>query len=150
MLQSYWKYLHSAALALVLGAMLPIVGWAAVPEGLSAKQVEALELRVAERWQSMIDRDYGRTWEFCTPAYREVFPKALYVHNFSYAVQWELTSVEVVDYDAVAAVASVAVRVMSIPTKQTSSASKAVGAVPVTINERWIFIDQKWWHSANI
>jgi hypothetical protein len=38
---------------------------------------------------------------------------------------------------------------MSSPIKQTSAASVAIGAVPVTINERWMFIDGEWWHSAN-
>ena len=61
-----------------------------------------------------------------------------------------MTAVEVVNYDAAAAVASVAVRVMSRPTKLTSTASRAIGAVPVTINEQWMFIDGKWWHSANL
>jgi hypothetical protein len=73
----------------------------------------------------------------------------MYVHNFSYAVEWELTSVEVVDYDAAAAVASVETGVMSRSTKQTSSASRALGGVPVTIHEKWIFTDGQWWHSTN-
>jgi hypothetical protein len=150
MLREYWQAVHGAFLAVVVCAMLPLASWAATPEGLSPKQVAALEQRVRARWQTLVDHDFGKTWEFCTPTYREVFPKALYVHNFSYAVQWRLTSVEVVDYDADAAVASVAVGVMSLPAKQTSEASKAVGAVPVTIRERWILIDGEWWHSANL
>jgi hypothetical protein len=64
-------------------------------------------------------------------------------------VDWELTGVEVLNYDAVAAVASVAVRVMSEPTKRTSTASFELGAVPVTFHEKWLFIDGEWWHSAN-
>jgi hypothetical protein len=73
----------------------------------------------------------------------------MFVKKFSYAVNRELTGVEVTNYDARAAVASVAVRVMSSPAKLTSAASIAIGAVPVTINERWMFIDGEWWHSAN-
>lgn len=150
MLRNNWKYLHGIALALLMCAMSPSSGWAAVPDGLSAKQVEALEQRVRERWQAMIDHDFGKAWDFCTPTFREVFPKTLYVRKFSYAVNWELTSIGVLDYDADAAVASVAVGVMSQPTKQTSAASRAVGAVPVTIPEKWILIDSEWWHSAKI
>jgi hypothetical protein len=117
--------------------------------GLSARQAAALEERVRARWQSKSDRDFGRTWEFSTPNFREVFPKSLYVQKFSYMVEWQLTGVRVVAYDAGAAVASVAARVMTKPAKQTSIASDAIGDVPVTIREKWILIDGEWWHSTN-
>ena len=94
-----------------------------------------------ERWQALSARDYARVWEFGTPNYRSVFPKELYVLQFSYAVDRQLTGVEVVDYDAAAAVASVTARVMSKPLKQTSTASQALGALPVTVREKWMFID---------
>jgi hypothetical protein len=116
---------------------------------LSEEQRGRLEQRVQERWLALIDRDYDTVWEYFTPTYRESFPKHLYSHKFSYAVKWELTAVRVVNYDASAAVASVAVRVMSEPTKFTSAASRAVGAVPVTIHEQWMFIDGEWWFSTN-
>ena len=117
---------------------------------LSEKQRAALEARVHARWEAMVARDFERVWEFATPAYREVFPRELYPLRFSYAVEWELTSIEVLDYDARAAVASVAVRVMSKPVKLTSAASRAVGAVPVTFSEQWILIDGQWWYSTNV
>ena len=116
---------------------------------LSAERAQALEQRVRDRWQTLIARDFGGTWEFSTPTFREVFPKSLYVEKFSYMVDWELTEVEVLNYDAGAAVASVAARVMTAPTKQTSTASQVIGAVPITIREKWIFIDGEWWHSTN-
>ena len=109
----------------------------------------SLEQRVRERWDAKIARDFGKVWEYSTPNSRRVFPKSMYRLNFSYALDWELTSVEVVHYDADAAVASVAVGVMSIPTKQTSAASRLIGATPVSYREQWIFIDGEWWHSAN-
>ena len=55
-----------------------------------------------------------------------------------------------VSYDAPAAVSSVAVRVMSKPVKLTSTASQAIGAVPVTVHEKWMFIDGEWWFSADV
>jgi hypothetical protein len=39
---------------------------------------------------------------------------------------------------------------MSEPVKYTSAASKAVGAMPYTFNERWIYVEGEWWHSANL
>ncbi len=119
------------------------------PRELSEEQRAALEQRAQARWLALVDRDFGGVWEYSTPDYRRNFPKHLYIHKFSYAVKWELTGVKVLDYDARAAVASVAVRVMSAPTKFTSTASRAVGAVPVTIREKWIFIDGEWWFSTN-
>jgi hypothetical protein len=115
---------------------------------LTEEQIIALEDRVYARWQTKIGRDFEKTWEFCTPSYREVFPRQFYPFKFSYAIEWELTGIEVLDYHRDAAVASVAVRVMSKPTKFTSPASRAVGAVPVTFVEQWILIDGQWWYSA--
>jgi hypothetical protein len=133
----------------VLAALWALPGVAADSPGLTPEQAQALEERVRARWQTKVERDFGRTWEFSTPNFRDVFPKTLYVQKFSYMVEWELTSVSVVHYDADAAVASVAARVMTKPTKQTSTASRAIGAVPITIREQWILIDGQWWHSTN-
>jgi hypothetical protein len=119
-------------------------------ETLSDEQIRALEDRVYARWQTKIARDFEKTWEFSTPSYREVFPQKFYPFRFSYAIEWELTGIEVLDYHRDAAVASVAVRVMSKPTKFTSAASRAVGAVPVTFVEQWILIDGEWWYSARV
>ena len=111
--------------------------------------LEDLERRVEERWQARIAHDWGRAYEYSSPAYREVFPKQLYVKKFSYTADWELTGIEVTNYDRSAAVASVVVRVMSRPTKQTSAAAKALGAMPRELHERWILVDGEWWFSAN-
>ena len=116
---------------------------------LSEQDREQLQQRVQERWLARSAHDFGKAWEYSTPKYRRSFPKRLYIHKFSYALNWELTGLEVLNYDAQAAVASVAVRVMSEPTKLTSTASRAVGAVPITIREKWIHIDGEWWYSAN-
>jgi hypothetical protein len=149
MLGEYWTKLQSAVLALVLCAMLPASAWAATPDGLTPGQVAALEQRVRARWQALSATDYDKAWEYSTPVYRGIFPKELYVLGFSYAVERELTGVEVVDYDAAAAVASVTARVMSKPLKQTSTASRAVGAVPLNVHEKWMLIDGEWWYSAS-
>lgn len=134
---------------LLLASLLAPASWADTVQGLSAKQVTALEKRVEQRWRALSARDYAAVYAFSTPVYRSVFPKDLYVLQFSYAVERELTGVEVLNYDAAAAVASVAVRVMSKPVKLTSTASQAIGAVPITVHERWIFIDGEWWFSTD-
>ena len=135
--------------ALLIVMLMAIGSGCSAPDELSPEQTAALEQRVRERWQTIIDRDFGATWEFETPTYRSVFPKRLYRYKFSYGVEWELTGIDVLHYDARAAVASVGVRVMTKPTKPTSAASKAIGALPVTVREKWMLIDGEWWHSAN-
>jgi hypothetical protein len=149
MLRNFTRSASWFLIPFIAGMLLLASTAMADASGLSAGQIAALEERVRARWQTKIERDFGKTWEFSTPNFREVFPKALYVQKFSYMVEWELTSVEVVNYDADAAVASVAARVMTKPTKQTSTASRAIGAVPITIREQWILIDGEWWHSTN-
>ena len=135
---------------LLVGALLvAIAAGCSDPDELSPQQTAALEQRVRERWQTIIDRDFDKTWEYSTPNYRSVFSKRMFAKNFSYGIDWELTGVEVLHYDGRAAVASVAARVMTKPTKPTNAASEAVGAMPITLREKWILIDGEWWHSAN-
>ncbi|MEZ5572071.1 MAG: hypothetical protein R3E64_08615 [Halioglobus sp.] len=137
---------------LLVGLLMLVFGLSAGCESRTKwdeAQRSALEQRVRQRWQALEHKDYAKAWEFNSPNYRAIFSKQLYAQKFSYAVEWELTGVEIVNYDGDAAVASVVVRVMSKPTKQTSAASVAIGAIPVDLRERWIFAEDQWWFSAN-
>ena len=140
---------NSLILALLAGGLLATVGCS---PGESSKMSEeeqrgALVQRVTERWLAMEAKDFGAVYEFNTQNYRDVFDKTLYLNKFAPGVDWELTGVDVVNYDADAAVASVAVRVMSESAKQTASVS-VFGAMPSTVQENWILIDGQWWHSV--
>jgi hypothetical protein len=137
-----------SVLALLLGAACSNENNTKGPETLGPEQEAALIARVTERWHALEAKDFGKAYEFATPNYRGIFSKSLYINKFSYAVNWELTEIDIVNYDARAAVASVAVRVMSEPTKQTSAASIALGAIPITIREKWFSVNGQWWHSA--
>lgn len=135
----------------LLSMALVLVGCDKAAEIAGSKEAasrENLEQRVEERWRARIAHDWGKTWEFESPAFREVFPKQLYVKKFSYTANWELTGLEVIEYDPEAAVASVVVRVMSRPTKQTSAAARAIGAMSRELHEKWILVDGEWWFSA--
>ncbi len=136
-----------AAVSIMLLSLVACSGGGA-PQKLTPEFESNLAERVTARWHALEKKDFAATYQYTTPNYRSVFPKALYVNKFSYAVDWELTGVEVVNYDAQAAVASVAVRVMSKPAKQTSAASNALGAIPLTMHEKWLYVDGQWWHSA--
>ena len=134
---------------LLLLALCTVFAGCSEQQTLSEKQRLALEERVADRWQALESRDFEQAWEYTSPNYRAIFPKQLYVKKFSYAVKWELTGIEIVNYDGAAAVASVVTRVMSEPTKRTSTASELIGATPTSFREQWIFTEGQWWFSAN-
>lgn len=149
MLRSSTRSPLTATRVLLVLLLAMVCGACTDPDKLSDAQVAALEQRVRERWQALSARDFGKAWEYTTPAFRASFPKQLYIKKFSYALEWELTAVKVVNYDASAAVASVVARVMSKPTKQTSTASILIGATPSNLRERWVFVEGQWWFSAN-
>jgi len=138
-----------AARAALLAALLLMLSACASGPRWTETQQAALEERVRQRWATLEERDFAATWEFNSPAYKAVFPRELYVLRFSYAIEWELTEIKLLNYDRHAAVASVVARVMSKPTKQTSAASMAVGTTISTVSERWIYADGEWWFSAN-
>ena len=98
------------------------------------------------RWLLRESNDFAGMYNFQTPAYRQAFTEYMYVSQFRPSVRWELTSVEVLNYDPVAAVASVAVRVMSEPAKPTSDAAKALGTIPSRFVEQWTLKDGQWWY----
>jgi len=141
---------YSAFSSLLPIAVLALLATAcSAPDELTPEQASALDQRVRERWQTLMARDFDAAYEYESPNYRGVFSKSLYKKQFSYGVEWELTGVDIIHYDAPAAVASVVARVMTRSTKPTSAASKAIGAMPINIREKWILIDGEWWHSVN-
>jgi len=133
----------------LVALVMALVGCAGSPRMSDESQAQLLE-RAEARWLALVERDWGTAYEYTSPAYRKIFSKTMYQRKFSYMVEWELTSVDFVHYDARAAVASVAIGVMSRPVKQTSAASVAIGTVPTRIVEQWILVDGKWWYSANL
>ena len=141
-----WSYAVVPAFICMLAA-LGACSQDSAPKTFGPEAEAALTQRVTERWHAMEEKDFAKTYDYTTPNYRRVFPKSLYLNKFSYSVDWELTGVDILNYDARAAVASVAVRVMSKPAKQTASAS-IFGAIPVTLHEDWIFVEDEWWHIA--
>jgi len=114
---------------------------------LSANQQQALLSRVEGRWRAMERGDFAAVYEYATPNYRRVFSKSMYLNKFAHDIRWVLTGVDILNYDAEAAVASVAVRVMSESTKQTTLAS-GIGPIPDVVKEQWFFIDGEWWNNA--
>ncbi len=137
--------MKSLFLSTLLVSLIFALGGCATLSELGEDDRAIIAERAAERWEAINAGDFETAWSYSTPSFREVFPKHLYYMNFSQTFVNRLTGVEVTSYDARAAVASVAVRVMAEPTKYSSAAARAVGPLPDIINESWVFIDGDWW-----
>ena len=149
MLRIYQGPLHGAMARVLFLAGLFIAAGVVAETDLPEEQLAALHKRVEARWSALGQGDYGSVYTFMSPAYRSVFTKEMYAQQFSSVVERELTSVEILNYDAPAAVASVAVGVMSRPAKLTSAAAAILDAKPVTVTEQWILRNNIWWFSVN-
>ena len=119
------------------------------PRTMTDAMQEELLSRVEARWRALEANDFDTAYGFTSPAYRSVFSKSMYRHRFSTQIIRQLTDIEFLTYDTSAAVASVAVRVMSEPVKHTSRASAALGAIPSQLVEKWLFVDGQWWFGTD-
>jgi hypothetical protein len=114
---------------------------------LTDEQKDRLVSRVEEKWHAMERRDFGTVYEYTTPNYRKVFSKRMFLNKFGPGIRWELTGVDILNYDAEAAVATVGVRVITESTTAGSPASGS-GKVADTVKEQWLLIDGEWWNNA--
>lgn len=131
--------------ATLFGLFFGILAACAAPKTLVGSDKDALIQRVTERWRCLERNDYGCVYRYSSPTYRAVFTQGMYEKRYVSMLERRLTGVKVVAYDRDAAVASVEVGVMSRPSKFTSSASRALGSLPSTISESWIWLDGEWW-----
>jgi len=119
---------------------------------LAAKEIEKAELdslinRVESRWKTIAAHSFGDTYEYETPTYKKVFPKSLYVNMFSYSVNWHLTGVTGVSFDSKSGVATV---IVDVETKSVHPVGMPADetVIPVKFNEKWLHINDQWWHSS--
>ena len=122
----------------LVGLMVLLAGCTA-PRELGDPEENALKQRVIARWACLARNDFECVYTFTTPAYQQVFSQEMYANQPVSMLSRRLTGVQVLAYDGDAAVASVAVRVMSEPVKYTSSASRALGGTTSTISETWVW-----------
>ena len=133
----------------LLMAFFGILASCSTPRELSESENNVLIQRVTERWRCLERNDYACAYEYLSPAYRDVFSYEMYRNRYFSALERRLTGVKVVAYDSGAAVASVRVGVMSMPLKNTSSASRAIGITPSTQTEAWLWGNGTWWYAEN-
>ena len=130
------------ACVLSLLILLGCAGQTVLTQELQDELVE----RIEGRWEFYAAKDYIGAWDFSTPEYRKIFPRESYYKNFHGLLELELTGVRLLAYDAGAAVASVAVRVMISPRPGAPAASLALGKSPTTIDETWKLVDGNWYY----
>jgi len=130
-------------------AVLGIVVACSAPRELGESEESVLIQRVTDRWRCLERNDYACAYQFRSPTYREVFSYEMYRNRYFSALERRLTGAKVVAYDSSAAVASVRVGVMSMPLKNTSSASRAIGITPTTLTEAWVWGNGRWWYAEN-
>jgi len=131
-----------AVFAVIFGVMVACTA----PKSLTDSEKSKLIQRVSERWRCLERNDYGCAYVFLSPAYRTVFSRQMYENRYFGELERRLTGVKVVAYDSQAAVASVRVGVMSRPSDDTLSASRAIAVVPTNLTESWIWAEGEWWY----
>ncbi len=136
-------------LSYTLAAVGAFLAFESAAEGeLTERQRADLIERVETRWSALADQDWDTLYSLQSPVYRSVFTKDMHAVVGFGSVDRELTSVEIVNYDRGAAVASVAVGVMTRSTKQTPATSDALQTLQTEVIEQWILRNNEWWFSV--
>jgi hypothetical protein len=121
----------------------PVVGTEAVGTEALLVEGDALRQRVQSRWAAMINNDFHRAYEFCSPAYRALYTAKQYVSRYgSPRLSWD--RVEVLTMHPVdAETAKVKIKVFAnvfVP-----ESKKPVPAATV-FAESWVRADGQWWY----
>ena len=106
-----------------------------------------LKERVNSRWQSIIAHQFGKTYSYESPHYRQVFSKELHVNKFSPITRWDLTKITNITYHPETKMATVSIEITTQSIMGSTSATiGAKKAVNTMIQEKWLFIDRQWWY----
>ena len=118
--------------------------------GTSSAEINTKELeqRAKARWDTIINYNFGETYNYETPNYRAVFTKDLYIGQFSHGMAWNLTKIEDIKYDRTTNVATVVLLVETKP-RNSKGLDATVKTASVEIREKWLHIKGRWWHSSS-
>jgi len=109
-------------------------------------ETSGLEARVEERWEAISAYDFLLAYKYQTPAYKKVFPKELYVSSFSRNVIWKLMGVSDIKFDKETGIATVEI---DLKTRSVDPIGIGMtGEISSKITEKWLHIDDQWWHSS--
>jgi hypothetical protein len=119
------------------------VGVASDPGKGEVVEVEVLRQRAQDRWGAMIDRNFYRAYEYCSPAYRAIFsPKQFAARFGSTKLEWESVTV-----DAIYKESDVAAKV-DIKLSAKAFVPDIEQSLPVStvFSESWVRSEDQWWY----
>ncbi len=93
--------------------------------------------------------NFGDSYQYETPTYRNVFTKDLYVSQFSHGIDWSLTKIRDIKYDSATNVATVIVDVETKPRNSSDLSTVKAKTASIEIREKWLHIKSRWWHSSS-
>ena len=111
--------------------------------GGSAEPEQALEERVAARWQHMIDRDFESAWDLYPPGFRRTTPQDDFARDLSRR-DFRWLDASVMDWECSENRCDVQVEV----TYQVTSGPRGISGMQMSriINETWVNVDGRWWY----
>lgn len=105
-----------------------------------------LNHRIEARWEALKNHDFEKAYTYQSPNFRSVFPVNLYTKQFQKSVEWSLTEIESVKYDADSSIATVIVIVDTKAVNHTKDLPDITTGVK--LNEKWLFADDQWWYGV--
>ena len=108
-----------------------------------SKTIEKPEDRAIDRWQALIDKNWEKAYSFESPGFRKSYNLEQFRSQFGSAVTWK--SIKLVKTEAKENVAKITVELMSIFSEPGSGDM----LLPSMFSEKWLFIDDQWWHIKN-
>jgi hypothetical protein len=107
----------------------------------AAEDADDLRTRAELRWAALVAGDFGRAYEFETPAYRKVYTVWQFRDSFGRGVRWKqakVVGIELKQPD---------VATVSIELEYSFHASAGGMMEDKAVNtETWLRIDGQWWH----
>jgi len=109
--------------------------------------LDDLKQRVAARWAAMIDKNYHRAYEYCSPAYRALFTAKQFASKFGSAkLNWQRIDIVSVKRENDEG-AKVNIRIFAEVFPPDTEKSVPVASV---FGESWIRSGGEWWYVPGI
>lgn len=105
--------------------------------------VEVLRQRAQDRWGAMIDRNFHRAYEYCSPAYRALFSPKQFAAKFGLTkLAWESVTVHTIHKESDVA-AKVEIQLFAKAYVPDTEQSLPVSTI---FSESWVRSEDQWWY----
>lgn len=105
--------------------------------------LDVLMQRAQDRWGAMIDRNFYRAYEYCSPAYRALFSPKQFAAKFgSTKLEWESVTVDAIKKEGDAA-AKVDIKLFA---KAYVPDIEQPLPVSTVFSESWVRSEDQWWY----